>query len=118
MAFIFGNDDFLTTVEAKDIIIARYVQLNETMAIKEFQRSRLTFDLSAKVGHIKVPSIFSKTIRPIEFNFHMKTPYDKLAKICTNVFWHMTKMADIPIYGINPFKNHLLQNQKAVDLGA
>ena len=107
MGFFFGNDYFLTTVEAKVIIITRYIQLNETMPIKEFQRSRLTFDLSAKVGHIKVPSIyknivFSKTIRPIEFNFHMKTPYDKLAKICINGFGHMTKMAEIPIYGINP----------------
>ena len=35
----------------------------------------------------------------------MKTPYDKLAKICTNGFGHMTKMADIPIYGINPLKS-------------
>ena len=34
----------------------------------------------------------------------MKTPYDKLAKIYTNGFGHMTKMADIPIYGINPLK--------------
>ena len=29
----------------------------------------------------------------------MKTPYDKLAKIYTNCSGHMTKMADMPIYG-------------------
>ena len=46
----------------------------------------------------------------------MKTPYNKLAKICANCIGHMTKMADMTING-NPFKNLLLQNQKADDLG-
>ena len=32
-------------------------------------------------------------------------PYDKLAKIFTNCSGHMTKIADIPIYGINPLKS-------------
>ena len=31
----FGKDDFLKTVEAKVIIITRYVQSNETMTIRE-----------------------------------------------------------------------------------
>ena len=40
------------------------------------------FDLSGKVTHIGVPSkyqniVFSKTSRPIEFKFYMKTPYKK-----------------------------------------
>ena len=47
----------------------------------------------------------------------MKTPYDKLAKIYTKYFGHMIKMATMPIYGKNLFKNILLQNQKASDLG-
>ena len=34
----------------------------------------------------------------------MKTPYNKLAKICANRFGYMTKMADMPIYGKNPLK--------------
>ena len=34
----------------------------------------------------------------------MKTPYNKLAKIYTNWFGHMTKMADMLIYGKNPLK--------------
>ena len=46
----------------------------------------------------------------------MKTPYNKLAKIHANGLGHMTKMADMPIYGKKPFKNLLLQNQKADDL--
>ena len=56
------------------------------MAINKFKGSRLTFDFSAKVAHIGVPSIyrnivFSQTIGPIELKFHVNTPYDKLAKI-------------------------------------
>ena len=71
------------------------------MAINKFQRSRLTFDLSAYVAHIGVPSIycnifFSQTIGPIELKFHVKTPYDKLAKIYAKYFGHMTKMAATP----------------------
>ena len=74
------------------------------MAINKFRRSRLTFALSAKVAHIVVPSIysslvFSQTTGPIELKFHVKTPYDKLAKIYTKHFGHMTKMAAMPIYG-------------------
>ena len=79
------------------------------MAINKFQRSRLTFALSPKVAHIVVPSlyqniVFSQTIGPIELKFHVKTPYDKLAKICTKYFGHMTKMAATPIYGKNLLK--------------
>ena len=76
------------------------------MAKNKFQRSRLTFDLSAKVAHIEVPStflniVFSETTKPMEIKFHMTTPYDWLAKICTNCYGHITKMATKPIYGKN-----------------
>ena len=76
------------------------------MAINKFQRSRLTFDLSAYVAHIGVPSIycnivFSQTIGPIELKFHMKTRYDKLAKIYAKYFGYVTNMAATPIYGKN-----------------
>ena len=76
------------------------------VSVNEFQRSRLTFDLSAKVTHIGVPLtylsiVFSETTRPIELKFHMTTPYDWLAKICTNCYGHMPKMAATPIYGKN-----------------
>ena len=91
------------------------------MAINKFQRSRLTFNFSAKVAHIGVPSthqniVSSETTRPFELKFHMKTPYDRLAKIYTNCTGHMTKMATTPIYG-KPFKCLLLWNQKANGLG-
>ena len=77
------------------------------MAINKFKRSRLTFNFSAKVAHIGVPSthqniVYSETTRPFELKFHMKTPYDRLAKIFTNFIGHMTKMATTPIYGKNP----------------
>ena len=77
---IFLKVDFLNTVKAIVIIILTlYVETNETMAINKFQRSRLTFALSAKVPHIVVPSIyesivFSQTIGPIELKCHVKTP--------------------------------------------
>ena len=46
----------LKTVEAKVIILTLYVKPNETMDINKFQRSRLTYNFSAKVAHIGVPS--------------------------------------------------------------
>ena len=43
--------------------------------------------------------------------------YNELARIFTNCFGHMTKMAATPIYGKKPFKNLLLPHQTADDLG-
>ena len=76
------------------------------MAINKFQRSRLTFNFSAKVAHIGVPSthqniVSSETTRPVELKFNLKPPYDRLAKIYTKCTGHMTKMATMPIYGKN-----------------
>ena len=71
---IFWKVNFLNTVEAKVIILTWYVKTNETMAINKFQRSRLTFDLSAKVDHIGVPStylniVFSEPLGQWKSNF-------------------------------------------------
>ena len=90
------------------------------MAINKFQRSRLTFNFSAKGAHIRVPlthqnMVSSERTRPFELKFHTKTTYDRLAKIYTNCTGHMTKMATTPIYGKKPFKC-LLWNQKALGL--
>ena len=46
---------------------------------RQFQRSRLTFDLSAEVTHIEGPStyentVFAETTWPIELKFHMEAP--------------------------------------------
>ena len=74
------------------------------MAINKFQRLRLTFNFSAKVAHIGFPSthqniVSSETTRPFELKFHMKTPYNRLAKIYTNCTCtgHMSKMATRPM---------------------
>ena len=79
------------------------------MAINKFQRSSFIFALSAKVAHVVVPTIylnlvFSQTIGPIEVKFHVKTPYDKLAKIYTKYSCHMTKMVAMTIYSKNLLK--------------
>ena len=73
------------------------------VSVNKFQRPRLTFDLSAKVAHIGVPStylniVFSVTTWPVESKFHMTTPYDLLAKTYTNCYGHMTNLATPPIY--------------------
>ena len=62
---------------------------------------KVKVDLSDKVTHIHVVSIhstvFSGSTRPIELKFHMKTPYERLAKNYTNGSGHVTKMAAMPI---------------------
>ena len=62
-------------------------------------------------------NIISETTGPIKLKFHVETPYDAGTKICSNGPGHMTKMVAMPIYGKKTFKNLLLQNQKADDLG-
>ena len=92
------------------------------MAINKFQRSRSTFNFSAKVAHIGVPSthqniVFSETTWPFELKFYMKTPYDRVAKIHTNCTDHMTKMATMPIYGKNPLNIFFSGTKRPMALG-
>ena len=122
---IFWRVDFLNTVEAveaKIIILAWYVQSDDKLAMNKFQRSRSTFDLSAKVAHIGVPStyyniVFSETTTPIELKFHITTLWDKLAKIYTNCYGHMTKMANTPIYGKNSSNIFYFVTKRPMALG-
>ena len=112
---------FLNTVKAKVIILTRYVETNETLAINKFQRSRLTFALSAKVAHIVVHQyikniVFSQTIGPIELKFHVKTPYDKSTNFYTKYVGHMTKMATTPIYGKNLLKIFFSRTRRPLTL--
>ena len=66
-------------------------------------------------SHLYIQTVFSEITRPIELKFHMKTPYDRLAKIYTNCSSHM-KMVAMPIYGKN--SNYLpLWNQEVNGLG-
>ena len=92
------------------------------MAINKFQRSRLTFNFSAKVAQIGVPSthqiiVSSETTRPFELKFHMKTPYARLAKIYTKCTGHLTKMATTPIYGKNPLNVFFSGTKRPMALG-
>ena len=47
----------------------------------------------------------------------MKTPCDNLAKIFTNCFGHLTKMADIPIYGKKLLKIFFSRTRRLMTLG-
>ena len=56
---------------------------------------------------------FSKTAWPIKVKFYVEPPWVGRTKVCWRHLGHMTKMAAMPIYGIKPFKNLLLQNRRA-----
>ena len=43
----------------------------------------------------------SETTGPIETKFRVEPPWDGGTKVCSNGPGHMTKMADMPIYGKN-----------------
>ena len=82
----------------------------------------LTFHFSAKVAHIGVPSthqniVSSETTWPFELKFHMKTAYDRLAKIYPICTGHMTKMATTPKYGKNPLNVFLSGTKRPKALG-
>ena len=47
----------------------------------------------------------------------MKTPYDRLAKICTNCTGHITKMATTPIYGKTPLNIFFSRTKRPMALG-
>ena len=91
------------------------------VSINRFQRSMLTFDLLSKVVHIGVPStyqniVFTDTTWPIEIKIHMTSPYNLLAKIYTNCYGHMTKMATTPIYGKNSLDIFFSRTKKPLAL--
>ena len=112
----------MNTVEAKVIVLIWFVKPNETMAINKFQRSRLTFNILAKLAHIGVPSthliiVSSETTRLIELKFYIKTPYDRLAKIYTNCTGHMTKIANTPLYFSTPWNIVFSRTKRPMALG-
>ena len=55
-------------------------------------------------------------MRPIKLKFHMKTPFDNVAKMYTNRFGHMPKMADMPIYDKTPL-NIFSRTRQSITLG-
>ena len=65
-----------------------------------FQLKSLIFE-----SHQYIKHSFLNTIMPNELKFHVKTSYDNLAKLYTNCFGHMTKMATILVNEKNPLKS-------------
>ena len=53
----------------------------------------------------------------VEFKFHVKTPYDKLASIYAKYFGHMAQMTATPIYGKNPLKIFFSRTRRLMTLG-
>ena len=43
----------------------------------------------------------SETIGPIEAKFHVEPPWNGRTKVCSHGPGHMTRIADMPIYGKN-----------------
>ena len=88
------------------------------MAINKFHWLRLTFNLLAKMLILESHQyliVISETDRPIELNFHMKTPYNKLAKIIQILSFHDQDCRHAHIW--KKTFNNLLQNQKADNHG-
>ena len=48
-----------------------------------------------------ISNIFSETALPIKAKFYVEPPWDGGTKVYKNSPGHMTKMADMPIYGKN-----------------
>ena len=82
------------------------------MAINKLQPRSLILE-----SHLHIKTVSSETTRPIELKFHMKTPYDRLAKIYTNCTGHMTKMATMPIYGKTPLNIFFSGTKRSMALG-
>ena len=100
--------DFSETVVVYDVKVDRCSKLNEYMNLYEYQRSRSFIDLHPRSLKFTFSNFFSlETSRPIEAKFHVKPPWDRGMKICSNGLCHMTNMATMPIYGKNLKKSSL-----------
>ena len=87
-------------MKPNSLFLTWYVKSNETIATNNIYTSKLIFGPQPRSlileSYQYIKHIFfslSETTRRIEFQFHMKTPYDKLAKMYTTCFDHMTKIS-------------------------
>ena len=86
------------------------------MNLYEYQRSRSFIDLGPVSHRFTFLNFFSlETALQIEATFHVKTPWDRGMKVCSNGLGHITNMAAMPIYD-NNLKKNLLWHQTADDL--
>ena len=89
-------------IEACEVKVGTYSQINEYMMIYDRPRSRSFIDLWPRSLRFSISNFFSsKNTRLFEAKFHMEPPWDVGMKICSTVPGHMTKMASRPIYGEN-----------------
>ena len=73
------------------------------------------------VSVVRPSTIFKELLQntgPIEAKFHMEPQWDGGIKVYLRGLGLMAKIAAMSIYGKNPSKNVLLQNQRANDLVA
>ena len=99
--------DFSETVAACDLKVSRYRQLFELMKVCiEGQGHFLTF--AQGQVHMKIKTCFSqKPLGHFQPNFVYKHLGTMVFKIHQHYAGHMTKIAAMPIYGKNYFKNPL-----------
>ena len=72
------------------------------MNLFKYQRSRSFIDLGPMSLRFTFSNFFSlETARQIEATFHVKTPWDRGMKVCSNGLGHITNMADMHIYDNN-----------------
>ena len=100
--------DFSETIAASDL------KQMDLIKICKYWRSRSFFDLGPRSCTYKNSCrIFSETTVLIWTKLCMRAFKYKEMKIWWHDAGHMTKMAAMPIYGKNPFKNLLLRNRQA-----
>ena len=58
----------------------------------------------------------SETTGPIETKFHVKPPWDRGTKVCSNGPGHMTKLAAMPIYGKKNLKIFFAGTKRSMTL--
>ena len=79
--------DFSETILAYDVKVGRY------------QRSMSFSDLGPRSLRFTFSNFFSlETARSIKAKFHVKPPWDRRMKICSNGPGHMTNIAPLPIW--------------------
>ena len=83
------------------------------MNLYEYQKSRSFNDLGPMSLRFTFSNFFSlETAWPIEATFHVKTPWDRGMKVCSNGLGHITNMAAMPIYDNNLKKSSLAPNSR------
>ena len=89
MGFFLWKVYFLNTVETRVLILTRYVKPNETMTIDQFQRSRLTLNLS-----YWVPSIYTqqKKLRKSQKTMQHKNTKENNYSIFIYMFRYMSSV--------------------------